>query len=313
MRAGIAVLPSLWKDTAGEDAGFASGNCFAICDGVGWYARDGIDAGEFSRELVASLQENEALARGEAGLVEALDEAHESALSPGGSTCLLGRVVPWEVEDDYLTLQLLNLGDCNVLVLRNGVPIPETPLTPRLHAWNQPYQLTGIAEDPDALTDYAEDGEEADIVVRPGDIIVAGSDGLFDNVWPDEIATVIAEHVRAGAGFPVPVGALVAEAQGGGAQKPFGNLPGWMQRMQAPTRVMPAADPELATMALEGTWEPQHAAEELAALAQANADDETYHSPYFEGMKEQGQVPFPYFGPGGGKADDTTVVVAVVV
>jgi len=53
--------------------------------------------------------------------------------------------------------------------------------TEQQHAFNSPFQLgTGSS-------DLPEHSQVIEIAVQPGDLVVVGSDGLFDNLFDDEI------------------------------------------------------------------------------------------------------------------------------
>jgi protein phosphatase PTC7 len=134
----------------------------------------------------------------------------------GGSTALLGRLSVTGV------LTLLNLGDSGVLILRpsqrlaqgRGVPYPRVIFksSHQTHHFNCPYQLG--SEDP-----HVEAPDILQVHLRPGDIIVACTDGVFDNLFDHQVQTIVSrwscrwkcKDWREGAQFvPVPQ----AELQG---------------------------------------------------------------------------------------------------
>jgi hypothetical protein len=54
------------------------------------------------------------------------------------------------------------------------------------HAFNTPYQIgTG--------GDHPTDAEEGRVVLQEGDIIVLGTDGLFDNLFDDQIVEIVTQ------------------------------------------------------------------------------------------------------------------------
>jgi len=178
------------RHDCGEDAFFIanssrSATALGIADGVGQWSSYGIDPAAFSWGLMMSCQ-----AVAEEGetqplyiLAEGFDQlAKESKLQYGSSTacvasfdCISGR------------LRIANLGDSGALVLNySGKCKLET--APQQHAFNQPYQLM-LAED--GFGDYACDADRYSVMVQEGDILILATDGLFDNLWPDEVKCVV--------------------------------------------------------------------------------------------------------------------------
>ena len=88
-------------------------------------------------------------------------------------------------------LEVVNLGDSGVRVLRGGAVLWRS--TVLQHEWNMPFQLGNPALLPE--TDSALDAASDVVQCAPGDVVVMGSDGLFDNVWDKELCE-IADAVR---------------------------------------------------------------------------------------------------------------------
>ncbi len=58
-----------------------------------------------------------------------------------------------------------------------------------------PYQLACPQFLPE--TDIAaDDADTSSFALQPGDIVVLGSDGLFDNVWDEQLKDVVAAGLR---------------------------------------------------------------------------------------------------------------------
>jgi len=106
---------------------------------------------------------------------------------PGGATmCVL--------EMDGVKLKAATVGDAGFRVIRSGEVVLAS--TPRQHQFDCPYQL-GYVE----LVDYvntAKDAELLEFQVKPGDLVVAASDGLFDNVFDADIVRVVTDAVKVG-------------------------------------------------------------------------------------------------------------------
>ena len=89
------------------------------------------------------------------------------------------------IECDGTKIKAANLGDSGF----SGAQRPVVFASPaQEHYFNCPFQLSyePLSED----TDTAADAETFEFTVKPGDLVVAGSDGLFDNVFDDQIAEV---------------------------------------------------------------------------------------------------------------------------
>ena len=212
-----------------EDSYLFSPDALVVCDGVGGWAARGIDSGAYSRALCAgaarALQDAAAEERLQfllpkpllllqAGYQHACGERLE-----GSSTALVALL-------DGDRLRTASLGDCVLLVIRGEEVVFRTAES--LHAFNFPFQLGPASRDgPDSAT-------EQECVVQAGDVLVAASDGLFDNVHDAEIASIVsnyepaAEEVEAeegssGEGLAGALGRVaLAVARSSVAKSPFG-------------------------------------------------------------------------------------------
>ena len=77
-----------------------------------------------------------------------------------------------------------NLGDSGFLVVRKGELEFMSPQ--QQHEFNFPYQL-GSA---DSMADMPSAAQRFSINLEVGDIVVAATDGVFDNIYPDEAAAM---------------------------------------------------------------------------------------------------------------------------
>jgi len=202
-----------------------------VADGVGGYADTGVDPGEFARCLLRYAHETmaaEGPVDSEADLHNALMRAarqlHVTRLQ-GGSTALLGQL-------NGATMAILNLGDSGAMLLRPALRTPpgsDQPLLfPRVvfrssdqtHYFNCPYQLgSGNAplEAPDLIH----------VRVRTGDLLIAATDGVFDNLFDHQVQALVARHLGTAwrSGAPVEpqlqelATAIVRQAQRIGVQE----------------------------------------------------------------------------------------------
>jgi protein phosphatase PTC7 len=170
------VLPHPAKVSwGGEDALFVSGRTFGVFDGVsGAEKLDGVPL--YSTTLAKRLKAeigNESLSVEDikTKLLSAAEYADVSAT--GASTAVVASIG----EDDVM--RSLCLGDSVVMVIRNGAVFSKTKET--THYFDCPYQLS---ED---SPDRPKDGTILVTKLMLGDIIVAGSDGVFDNLEDSDI------------------------------------------------------------------------------------------------------------------------------
>nr|XP_043609868.1 probable protein phosphatase 2C 26 [Erigeron canadensis] len=185
MRVGTRLIPHPKKVAkGGEDAFFVSsynGGVIAVADGVSGWAEKDVDPAKFSRELMrkaSSLVEDEEVNYDPRILVR---KAHAATTSQGSATVIISML------DENGILKVANIGDCGLRVIRKGQVIFST--FPQEHYFDCPYQLSS-----EAVTQTYLDATVTSIDSMKGDIIVMGSDGLFDNVFDHEIVLAIADH-----------------------------------------------------------------------------------------------------------------------
>lgn len=164
----------------GEDAGFSVGRTFGVFDGVSGAEKE---KGKklYSKFLSDSMKKK----IGKEGLsinqiTDYMTEAKELAdeTATGASTAVVASIG----EDNVL--RALNLGDSVCLVLRDGAVAARTREI--IHFFDCPYQLG------DDSPDRPRDGTKLQAEIFPGDIIVAGSDGVFDNLSDADVCDIVA-------------------------------------------------------------------------------------------------------------------------
>jgi protein phosphatase PTC7 len=197
-----------------------------IADGVGSWRSYGVDPREFSHALMKECENvlmeasDAALQRKEDGLkprgirpgeilAQAYDRVKEQNVIGSSTACVA-------VFDSIRhQLHFSNLGDSGIIVLRHidsdvAGALKRNRKTPRterksdlqavfvsqqqLHSFNHPFQLgwTGeeLKEGEKTSFSEAKSACTTSIHVRRGDVIIMATDGLFDNVDIDEIASV---------------------------------------------------------------------------------------------------------------------------
>ena len=313
LRSAGVMTPHTEKGGRGEDAFYVSSHhagMFGVADGVGGWNEEGVDPSKFSRGIMRNAQAAmEAKAPGtDYPLRDILDGAHRATDIPGGCTALLARLT------GDATLQAINLGDSGFVVIRGGVVVFTAPT--QSHSFNTPFQLAQVSEFPES--DTAAEADLAEFTVQAGDVIVAGSDGLFDNLWPDDIA----EEVARFAGRTIPGGEKAGRdwrekyrVQRNRGANIFGGLMSPGDDVTRDAVAVGNAEGQKAPWDWSGA-DPEPLAERLSTLAQERAVDYTVRSPVIARAREEGALPWQVMmnpAMGGGKMDDVTAVVAMVV
>jgi protein phosphatase PTC7 len=189
-----------------------------VADGVSQIEDFGIDSSELPRELMAACEElgMDQLLPTERGLdlsgsdyqgpVTLMREAYESTEALGSTTALLaildnstqihGKLHPM--------IAILAIGDCELLILRR-LRGRQNPLEAIFHTEmqrigghaQQPIQIARVDDridphfDENIAIEVIERGSAAHFVsAYEGDILVMGSDGVFDNLYLDEVVAI---------------------------------------------------------------------------------------------------------------------------
>jgi protein phosphatase PTC7 len=189
LEAGAGMIPHPAKaDRGGEDAYFICdrGYAMGVADGVGGWAEVGVDPGLYSRELMRHAKAaTSSCEPGPHCPQHLMEVAYLSTTARGSSTaCILC------LENDRLHAS--NLGDSGFMVIRDGELMFMSPQ--QQHEFNFPYQIGS----PDSMSDTPQVAQRFSVEVRQGDIIVAATDGLFDNVYPDEAASLVSASKERG-------------------------------------------------------------------------------------------------------------------
>lgn len=200
------------------------GEAIGIADGVGeWEWRFNVNARAFADELMAGCQDGVAKTRGDivrmAGgrPLAVLESGYGNTKSFGSSTVLVATLGPAANG----RLAVANLGDSTLLVLRlSEVQAPFVGsrkcvrrTKEQQHHFNCPFQLSrlpgpedfpqlvsegkarlvkAIRSNPDPRIDLPTDADCYDIPVQAGDLVLIGTDGVFDNLYEHELCEVAA-------------------------------------------------------------------------------------------------------------------------
>ena len=203
MVAGAQCVPHPDKGDNGEDAFFVTPGAVGVADGVGGWAAHGVDSGMYARELMLAAREYSA-PRQEAGEdVQPLDilqasYAHVSRRRDlGSATACIVSIVG---SGASARVETANLGDSGLMHLRKSVAGWEVVArsTEQQHTFNCPIQLGSES------ADVPSDAQLMSHAVYDGDFLICGTDGIFDNLFDDELVELVAEaseaHAQAGGG-----------------------------------------------------------------------------------------------------------------
>jgi protein phosphatase PTC7 len=187
---GAVLVPHPDKaEKGGEDACFVlrDQGAFGVMDGVGGWADEGVDPAAYSNTFAE--RSAAAVLMGASDPRDVIRAAHERVKIVGSTTACVAIL-----DGENAIVNVGNLGDAGAMIARGKEDYFRTPS--QQHEFNCPFQL-GCAEFyPES--DGADDAETFSVHVRPGDALVMGSDGLWDNVPHAEVAQTVEACVRGG-------------------------------------------------------------------------------------------------------------------
>jgi protein phosphatase PTC7 len=208
------------KGQKDADATLCSPMLVAVADGVSQIEDFGIDASELPNELLNAVEElavSQLLPGQETeeycGPISMVRDAYE-ATEALGSTTLLTAVMDNSTKIHgklHPMIAVCSIGDCEILILRRD---SMSQLQPVFHTEMQridgnaqsPLQLARVDDsiDPDFDESIAIEVIERGSAVHcvsafEGDIVVMGSDGVFDNLFIDELLAIVQSMVPTGA------------------------------------------------------------------------------------------------------------------
>ena len=209
LKACKAALDKRRRPNSGQDSFFCSqvgttrATAFGVADGVGGWAESGVDPADFAHGLCeymacaarlwpeesesASLHPKELL---QVGYDEVM--ADTSIVGGGSTACLAVAELDGNVE-------VANLGDSGFMHL--GLNQVRHFTQPQTHAFNTPYQLSKTPErmlvqmavfgGSTALSDVPKESNVTHHRVRHGDVLLFATDGVWDNLSPQDALTVV--------------------------------------------------------------------------------------------------------------------------
>jgi len=175
----VSIIPHPSKvEKGGEDAFFVAedGKAIGIADGVGGWTLHGVDPAIFAQTLMReakSCYEDRSIR----DPAEILRQAyHRTQHVPGSSTACI-------MVAEGGQLNCVNIGDSGFMLIRDRKIAFRTK--EQSHSFNYPFQLGTASEN------SPEDAVGIQLDAQEGDIVVMGSDGLFDNLFDGEILDIV--------------------------------------------------------------------------------------------------------------------------
>lgn len=198
---------------SGQDSFFFSqvGNtnttAFGVADGVGGWVESGLDPADFAHGLCEYMAcaarswphgSNKTSLHPKDLLQVAYDEVTEdSSIEGGGSTACLA------VAEPNGHVEVANLGDSGFMHL--GLNAVRHLTQPQTHAFNTPYQLSktpqrmlvqmAVFGGPATLSDLPKESSVTHHKVRHGDVLVFATDGVWDNLSPQDALGIVSRHM----------------------------------------------------------------------------------------------------------------------
>jgi len=198
---------------SGQDSFFYSqvGNthstAFGVADGVGGWVTSGVDPADFAHGLCEYMAcaarlwphgANTTALHPKDLLQLAYDQVRDDgSIDGGGSTACLAVAAP----DGHV--EVANLGDSGFMHL--GLNAMRHFTEPQTHAFNTPYQLSktplrmlvqmAVFGGPASLSDKPKDASVTHHKVRHGDVLVFATDGVWDNLSPQDTLGIVSRHM----------------------------------------------------------------------------------------------------------------------
>ncbi|XP_024366809.1 probable protein phosphatase 2C 55 [Physcomitrium patens] len=200
-----AMIPHPEKASiGGEDAYFIDGTRWVgVADGVGGWALSGVNAGDYARELMWNCAERARKVGSESDPKSVLIYAAKRTKSKGTAATLIASLYDQ-------TLRVANVGDSGFVVVRDSTVVARSE--PMIRGFNFPYQIGTDGDDPEMAEVY-------DIKVQKNDVVILGSDGIWDNLFEQQVIEIVDSVHTAGGGPEILAKQLVTMANKLGQRK----------------------------------------------------------------------------------------------
>eukprot|EP00758_Cryptobia_borreli_P009546 Tbor_TRINITY_DN5490_c0_g1::TRINITY_DN5490_c0_g1_i1::g.25301::m.25301/K17508/PTC7, PPTC7; protein phosphatase PTC7 len=161
-----------------------------MADGVGGWSSLGVDPSHFSNALMENAKLYSETHRKELNPEVIMENAFQKVkrdghVKAGSSTAIIAAL---QQEGSKTYLDVANVGDSGCLVIRNRSIIRR--VHELVHSFNAPFQLAVVPSHmKNCFSDKVSDAVRERVEVEKGDVIVLGTDGLFDNRFNVDIAS----------------------------------------------------------------------------------------------------------------------------
>jgi len=197
------VLPHPMKTSwGGEDAVFTTSRSFGVFDGVSGATKE---EGKPLYSVTVAEQLKKSLGkRGGLSIKQLQSELMDASIyadscATGATTALLASIGT----DGFL--RVINLGDSVLIVIRNNRILVKTK--EKIHYFDCPYQLAS------GSPDRPRDAISLQVELVPGDIIIAGSDGVFDNLSESTVRKIVNSVSNSKVNLPLVVKKIVEQSR----------------------------------------------------------------------------------------------------
>jgi len=195
--------------TGGEDAFFVSEYAIGVADGVGSYSYHGINPGIFSKRLIKEIdlyfKSNLNTTELKKPVLHSLDIVTQEKIEGGTTLCLAALN-----EDEVIGL---NYGDSGFIIIREGKISYETQ--EGVHDFNFPHQLDHLHPMNDT------EARVESFKVQSKDILIMATDGLFDNVYKEQILEIVTKGLKEGVSLNLIASTLADIASKNGCDPKF--------------------------------------------------------------------------------------------
>lgn len=280
--ASVSIPHPAKRATHGEDASLQTPTAIGVFDGVGSWSRRRVNAGDYSRRLADLVTAY--LARHRSATPQrALADAVSRNVLPGSCTATVASVL---AKDKSYFLQGVNLGDAQLVVIRSNAVLFQT--ASQQHGFNVPYQVS-FAKRHDLFS-----AQLFEVKLKPNDVIVLATDGLWDNVFLADIVSTVTAAMSEKSFY---------ESSQKLSARPVRSNVSRQNKLDEDQTIAAGSSRQLCTTS-SSRRRLQAAAESLAYTACRNAHQRSLMSPFAYKARRFGRR----FS--GGKLDDITVVVA---
>ncbi|KAF8292024.1 putative protein phosphatase 2C [Trypanosoma cruzi] len=178
----------------GEDSFFVSNTykVIGVADGVGGWRDEGVDPALFSNSLMENAKLFAETHRKELNPEIILQSAFDKVLNDkrvkAGSATACVAALRKEDTGKHV-IDVANVGDSGLLVVRNRKVLHR--VHEKVHGFNAPFQLAVVPKHlrGRAFSDNVSDAIREKVEVQKGDVVIAATDGFFDNLFNAAIAS----------------------------------------------------------------------------------------------------------------------------